>query len=213
MHLREYFKTYMSLFRNFLNPKSKSDKGQDKPENSDRSKYMPDIKMPTDERFMLNFKNNGGKFLYCESNEEVLEVFDNIMLENDWYEKKSCCFDENLKGKFGNYNLEFTKSGEAEFFLSSCEYLIANDGSILISSNQIKEKKLRELPYNVVILASTSQLVDAIGEGLRGIKHKNKERIPTNITTIKNFENNKEGDFMSYGSSTKNLYLLLLEDL
>ena len=71
----------MSLFRNFLNPKSKSDKGQDKPETSDRSKYMPDVKSPTDERFMLNFKNNGGKFLYCETNEEVMEVFDNILLE------------------------------------------------------------------------------------------------------------------------------------
>ena len=203
----------MSLFRNFLNPKSKSDKGQNKPENSDRSKYMPDVKLPTDERFMLNFKNNGGKFLYCETNEEVMEVFDNILLENDWYEKEACCFDPHLKEKFSNYNLEYTNSGEASFFLSTCEYLIANDGSILISSNQIKEKKLGELPYNFVIVASTSQLVDAIGEGLRGIKFKNKARIPSNITTIKNFENNKEGDFMSYGSSTKNLYLLLLEDL
>ncbi|MEG9327994.1 Uncharacterised ACR, YkgG family COG1556 [Salinimicrobium catena] len=203
----------MSLFRNFLNPKSKSDKGQDTPENSDRSKYMPDVKLPTDERFMLNFKNNGGKFLYCESNEELMEIFDNIMLENDWYEKKACCFDSNLRNKFSDYNLEFTNSGDAAFFLSSCEYLIANDGSVLISSNQIKEKKLRELPYNFVMVASTSKLVDAIGEGLRGIKFKNKDRIPSNITTIKNFENNKEGDFMSYGSSTKNLYLLLLEDL
>jgi len=203
----------MSLFRNFLNPKSKSDKGQDKPDPSDRSKYMPDVKLPTDERFMLNFKNNGGKFLYCETNEEVMDVFDSILLENDWYEKQACCFDQKLRDKFADYNLEFTKAGDAPFFLSTCEYLIANDGSILISSNQIKEKKLTELPYNFVILASTSQLVDAIGEGLRGIKFKNKDRIPSNITTIKNFENNKEGDFMSYGSSTKNLYLLLLEDL
>ena len=203
----------MSLFRNFLNPKSKSDKGQERPENSDRSKYMPDVKLPTDERFMLNFKNNGGKFLYCESNEELMEAFDNIMLENDWYEKKVCCFDQNLREKFSGYNLEFTNSGESAFFLSTCEYLIANDGSILISSNQIKEKKLRELPYDFVIVSATSKLVDAIGEGLRGIKFKNKDRIPTNITTIKNFENNKEGEFMIYGRSTKNLYWLLLEDL
>ena len=203
----------MSLFRKFLNPKSKSDKGQDIPEKADRGKYMPDVKLPTDERFMLNFKNNGGKFLYCENDNEVQEAFDNILLENDWYETSSCCFDPNLKSKFNNFNLEFTKSGDSSFFLSTCEYLIANDGSILISSNQIKEKKLIELPYNFVVLASTSQLVDAIGEGLRGIKFKNKDRIPSNITTIKNFENNKEGDFMSYGSSTKNLYLLLLEDL
>ena len=203
----------MSLFRKFLNPKSKSDKGQENQEKPDRGKYMPDVKLPTDERFMLNFKNNGGKFLYCEDDREVLEAFDNILLENDWYEKSSCCFDPGLIAKFDKFNLEFTKSGNAPFFLSTCEYLISNDGSILISSNQIKEKKLNELPANFVIVASTSQLVDTIGEGLRGIKYHNKTRIPSNITTIKSFETQKEGDFMSYGSSTKNLYLLLREDL
>ncbi|MDX1761382.1 MAG: LUD domain-containing protein, partial [Christiangramia sp.] len=138
---------------------------------------------------------------------------DNILLENDWYEKQCCCFDEKLKSKFSGFNLEFNKSANAEFFLSTCEFLVANDGSILISSNQIKERKLHDLPANFIILSSTSQLIDTIGEGLRGIKFKNKQQIPSNITTIKNFETQKEGDFMSYGSSTKNLYLLLLEDL
>jgi hypothetical protein len=35
----------------------------------------------------------------------------------------------------------------------------------------------------------------------------------TNITTIKYFEKAKDEDFLQYGSSAKNLYLLLLEDL
>lgn len=203
----------MSLFRRFLNPKSKSDKTQESPEKSERGKYMPEVKLPTDERFMLNFKNNGGKFLYCEDNKELQEAFDNILLENDWYEKECFCLDPNLQDKFKGFNLDFTRSGSAAFFLSTCEYLVSNDGSILISSNQIKECKLNDLPDNFVIISSTSQLIDTIGEGLRGIKFRNKQRIPSNITTIKNFETQKEGDFMSYGSSTKNLYLLLLEDL
>jgi len=203
----------MNLFKRFLNPKSKADQEKDIPENADRGKYMPEVKLPTDERFMLNFKNNGGKFLYCVDDAEIQEAFDNILMENDWYEKQCCCFDEQLKSKFKNFNLEFNKSANAEFYLSTCEFLVANDGSILISSNQIKERKLYDLPPNFIILSSTSQLIDTIGEGLRGIKFKNKQRIPSNITTIKNFETQKEGDFMSYGSTTKNLYLLLLEDL
>ena len=203
----------MNLFKRFLNPKAKADQDQDIPENADRGKYMPEVKLPTDERFMLNFKNNGGKFLYCVEDSEIQEAFDNILLENDWYETQCCCFDEKLKSKFKGFNLEFNKSANAEFYLSTCEFLVANDGSILISSNQIKERKLHELPANFIILASTSQLIDTIGEGLRGIKFKNKQQIPSNITTIKNFETQKEGDFMTYGSSTKNLYLLLLEDL
>ncbi|TRO65558.1 LUD domain-containing protein [Christiangramia sabulilitoris] len=203
----------MNLFKRFLNPKSKADQEQEAPEKADRGKYMPEVKLPTDERFMLNFKNNGGKFLYCVDDSEIREAFDNILMENDWYEKQCCCFDEKLISKFKGFNLAFNKSADAEFYLSTCEFLVANDGSILISSNQIKERKLHELPANFIILASTSQLIDTIGEGLRGIKFKNKQQIPSNITTIKNFETQKEGDFMTYGSSTKNLYLLLLEDL
>lgn len=204
----------MNLFKRFLNPKPKSDQEKDVPENAERGKYMPEVKLPTDERFMINFKNNGGKFLYCIDDSEIQEAFDNILLENDWYEKQCCCFDEKLKSKFNGFNLDFNYSANADFFLSTCEFLVANDGSILISSNQIKERKLHDLPANFIILSSTSQLIDTIGEGLRGIKFKNKQQIPSNITTIKNFgTQKKEGDFMSYGSSTKNLYLLLLEDL
>ncbi len=55
------------------------------------------------------------------------------------------------------------------------------------------------------------KLKNTISEGLSEIKSKSKS-IPTNITTIKNFDMIKEDkDFLSYGTSSKNLYLILLE--
>jgi hypothetical protein len=48
---------------------------------------------------------------------------------------------------------------------------------------------------------------------LSSIRKKYIKEYPTNITTIKYFEKAKEEDFTQYGSSAKNLYLLLLEDL
>ncbi|KAA3623215.1 MAG: lactate utilization protein B/C [Flavobacterium sp.] len=200
----------MSLFKRLLNPKGKS---EDKVKNSDHSKYYPEETLPIDERFTYNFNRNGGKFLYCENMEEILEAFDNILLENDWYERDVFCLDEMLTSRFNGFNLNFITKANATFFLSGCESLVANNGSILLCSKQIKEKKLHELPANFVIFATTSQLVENISEGLRKIKSRNKLHIPSNITTIQDFETNKEKDFMSYGSSTKNLYLLLLEDL
>lgn len=204
----------MSLFKKLFSQKSPSDSDKPGSPKDQRGKYMPDIKQPADERFTKHFILNGGKFLYCLNMEEVHESFDNILLENDWYEQSVYCMDDKLKTLFSGYNLSFCRDQEAPFLLSTCENLIADDGSLLISSNQIKEKKLKELPQSFVIFATTSQIVNNIGEGLRGIKKKNTGQIPTNITTIKNFEP-KEGpkDFMSYGSSAKNLYLLLLEDL
>ncbi|PKV52500.1 YkgG family uncharacterized protein [Aquimarina sp. MAR_2010_214] len=203
----------MSLFRRIFSSKSKSDQKSKERHLDDRSKYMPEIDLPIDESFMINFKRNGGKFLYCDDENEVSDSFDKILLENDWYEKDVCCFDIALEHKFSGFNLNYVKNFSASFFFATCEYLIADSGSILVSSNQLREKKLTELPDNFVILASTSQLVKNIGEGLKGIKNKNKNSIPSNITTIKDFEPQKEKDFLSYGNSSKNLYLLLLEDL
>ncbi|WP_121666428.1 LUD domain-containing protein [Mesonia aquimarina] len=202
----------MSLFRKFLRSKSKSDKNKDS-KDPEQSKYMPEPETPTDENFMINFKKNGGKFLYCTDKNEVLDVFREILKENNWHDAEACCFDESLQEMFKTSDINFSKKINGSFFLSTCEYLIANTGALLVSSNQIKETKLHELPHDFIIFAATSQLIDTIGEGLRGIKTKNRNKIPTNITTIKTFENKEESDFMSYGSTTKNLYLLLLEDL
>lgn len=202
----------MSLFKKIFGFKS-DDKGEEIKSN-ERGKYMPEIKLPIDERFTINFKANGGKFLYCEDLDEVLGNLENILEENEWGEQKALLLDEQLKSKFKKTNLQPTrKISESKFFVTTCENLIANDGSLLISSNQIFEKKLPELPFNFIVFATTSQIVESIGEGLRIIKAKNRQKIPTNITTIKHFKSADEKDFLSYGSSAKNLYLLLLEDL
>ena len=202
----------MSLFRKIFG--LKSDEPQDHIKNEGRSKYMPEIKLPIDERFTINFKANGGKFLYCEDTDEINENLKLIISENNWEDDNVMIFDDRLAEKFKSHNLKINnKSNDCSYFLSTCEYLISNDGSLLISSHQIAEKKLKELPPNFVIFATTSQFVETISEGLRGIKNKNREKIPSNITTIKHFKACDDKDFLSYGSSSKNLYLLLLEDL
>ena len=201
----------MSLFRKIFGLK---DRSEDIIKSEERGKYMPEIKLPIDEKFTINFKANGGKFLYCENMEEIYKTLQNILVENNWEGKSVFLLNSRLKDLFKDFDLQDTRNpAESEYFFSTCEYLIADDGSLLISSNQIAEKQLRDLPPNFVIYATTSQFVENIGEGLRGIKNKNKDKIPTNITTIKHFKAIEDKNFLSYGSSSKNLYLLLLEDL
>jgi len=202
----------MSLFRKIFSSKSKKEKEQLKSE--ERGKYMPKQELPIDESFTINFKKNGGKFLYCDSLDEVYDNLNNIILENNWEDHSVFFYDNNLKDKFKSSQLKVNDYlSECTYFITTCENLIANDGSLLVCSNQLAEKKLNEFPNNVIVYATTSQIVSNIGEGLREIKNKNADKIPTNITTIKHFKLQDEKDFLSYGSSTKNLYLLLLEDL
>lgn len=181
--------------------------------NLDGNPYLPEQQLPVDELFMLNFKKNGGKFIYCDNLTEVHEQFLNVLEENDWFECEAMCLEPKLYSLLDENKLNYTKPANPKFILASCENLIADEGSILFSSNQIKQNKPNELPANIVIFATTSQILGNKSDGLREIKKKYDKDYPTNITTIKYFEKVKDEDFLHYGSSAKNLYLLLLEDL
>ena len=169
--------------------------------------------LPVDEKFTYNFKKNGGKFLYCENLNEVKDQFLNILEENDWFECEALCYEPKLFSMLDENKLLYDKPSNPKFLFASCENLIADEGSVLFSSNQIKQNKPNDLPINIIILATTSQILETKSDGLRVIKKKYDKDYPTNITTIKYFEKAKDEDFLQYGSTAKNLYLLLLEDL
>ena len=200
----------MSLFRKFfgsINPASEEQK------ESEFSNSSTEKAIPIDELFTFNFKKNGGKFLYCDNRDEVKEQFENILEENDWFESEVICYDTELFSMLDDNKLTYNKPANPKFLLASCENLIADEGSILFSSKQIKQHKPNELPVNIIVFAKTSQIIGTKSDGLSASKKKYERDYPTNITTIKYFEKAKEEDFTQYGSIAKNLYLLLLEDL
>ena len=205
----------MSIFNKLFG--KKPNKTSNKSSSEERGKHMPKIELPIDEKFMVEFKENGGKFLYCSEISEVTSNFKSILAENNWDNKSACILNEDLKKLFKNENIKISNSHvNTDFFITDIEALVAEVGALLISSNQIAEIKINQYPKDIVVFAKTSQIVKNIGEGLTDIKAKNKPRIPTNITTIKNFkvnENKDNKDFLTYGSNAKNVYLLLLEDL
>lgn len=200
----------MSIFKRLLGIKEKTSDEK----KTEQSKFMPVEKPPIDELFMLNFKKNGGKFIYCEDKNELLQNFESILEENEWKDLHFYSHDIKRDKLFlKDLNLNITSDKGANVLVGNCEYLIANNGALLVCSNQIGEGKLSDLPHNFIIYATTSQLLESLGEGLQLIKKKYSSQIPASITTLKTFEEKSDSDFLSYGSTQKNLYLLLLEDL
>ena len=199
----------MSLFRKIFgsnNPASEEGKAKE------FNKFSIENDAPLEELFIYNFKKNGGKFLYCENESEVKDQFENILEENDWFESEALCYEPELFQMLEENKIIHNKPKNPAFLLANCENLIADEGSILFSSKQIKQNKPNELPSNIIIVATTSQIIGTKSDGLSVIKKKYIKDYPTNITTIKYFEKVEEEDFTQYGSTAKNLYLLLLED-
>ncbi len=205
--MKNFFK---SFFRNKKNEDEIKDEELD-------YKYLPKKDEYIEERFTKNFSENGGKFLYASSREECNEFFHKILDENNWNKKTILCFKKNLINDFfDDINFDINKTNlNSNLLITGCEFLVAKDGSILVSAHQIKSYKIKDIPINIIVLAKTSQLSETVSKGLEGIRIKYSNNLPSNITSIKNFncEENEKLNFLTYGTSSKNLYLILLEDL
>jgi len=185
-----------------------------KESSEEKTAKKQEVNLSLDDSFVHYFLEKGGKFLYCTKKEEIKSHLENIILENDW--KELVCIDQNI-AKLAN-NKSITIKGDINYsapFLTTCEHLIADNGDILFTSNQLRSKKIASLSEHFIVFATTSQLVKNTGEGLTGIKTNFRGNIPTNISAVKNYLINKKDDnFLNYGNSnSKNLYLLLFEDL
>lgn len=202
------------LFRSFF--KSKKSSTQEE-ESEIEYKYLPKKDELVEEKFTLNFISNGGKYLYAIDSDECEQYFNEILKENNWEEKSMLCFKKDFTKNFiPNNKIKFNKSNlNSNLFITDCEFLVAKDGSILVSAEQIQSYKSNDLPNNIIVMAKTSQLSETLSKGLEGIRIKYSNNLPSNITSIKNFNKNEGEDlnFLTYGSSAKNLYLILLEDL
>lgn len=180
----------------------------------DKEALEQEVNLSLDDAFVHNFISKGGKFLYATSIKEISGHFKNILRENNW-DTIFCCDNDLLKvATKENIDIQTQFSKTLPFF-TTCEHLISNNGNILFSSNQLASNKLFTFSENFIVYATTSQIVGSISEGLTGIKTNFDGNIPTNICSLKNYSihNIEESPIEFSNSNTKNLYLLLFEDL
>ena len=193
--LKKYFKNY-----------KESKKNQE-------IKQQP-VSLSLDDSFVHNFINKGGKFLYCTSMNEVVVNLSNIIKENNW--NQIMCTDIDLLKISKAVGIKTLPVFNPNIpFFTGCEHLIANEGDLLFTSNQLASNKLSSFSEDFVVYATTSQIVKDTGEGLTSIKNRFSGNLPTNISAVKNYSiKNNEEDFMDYGNTnSKRMYLLLFEDL
>ena len=162
IQLKNFFK---SFFRNKKNEDETKEKELD-------YKYLPKKDEYIEERFTKNFSENGGKFLYASTREECNDFFQKILDENNWNKKTILCFKRNLINDFfDDINFETNKTNlNSNLLITGCEFLVAKDGSILVSAHQIKSYKIKDIPVNIIVLAKTSQLSETVSKGLEGIR-------------------------------------------
>ena len=128
--------------------------------------------------FAEQFTQLQGKFIFCVDENELQEHFNKLCYQNQW--TKIYCDEQKLKNLV-QPNLLYNDIASCEVSVTSCEYLIARTGSMVLSSVRQGRVSSVYAPIHVCI-ATTSQLVYDIKDGLDGLKEKYRQFLPSMIS-------------------------------
>ena len=135
--------------------------------------------------FAQNFIEAGGNFVFCEHELEFIEHCISLASDNQW--KNILCVEEHLQNLFETCEFPYIKSAAQsqnhQAVITTCEYLIARTGSVMISSANSGRKAAAFSPIHIVV-AYTSQLVFDIKDALINIREKYSEKIPSMISIL-----------------------------
>jgi L-lactate utilization protein LutC len=186
--------------------------GQQKSASSSTNQFLEPEKTPLDVQFAQEFTEATGKFLYCENEAQMIESLHRLSIEYRW--TTVFAREEKLFSILQRANIDFdSKDRNGDAFVSSCAFLSAYDGGIVVSSEQTGGEKLNCFPSSHVVIAKTSQLRKNLSDGMRILKNSSPE-IPSNITTVQvNKLENASGITREYDPSIHHdVFLLLVED-
>jgi len=128
--------------------------------------------------FAEQFTALQGKFIFCQNEQELATDFNKLCYQNQW--TKIYCSEEKWKSLIQPNSL-YADIATCEASVTSCEFLIARTGSMVLSSVHQGRVASVYAPVHVCI-AYTSQLVYDIKDGLMAMKDKYRQFLPSLIT-------------------------------
>ena len=186
-------------------------KSKKKDESESGESPLPNISS-NDLIFAKNFTNSGGRFIFIDQINSTKEVFEKIFHENQWNPENVCSLDVNVAKNLEIKSIRKIDNESVKALVTECEFLISNTGRILICNKQIKSNKIEDLPSVLIVLAKSNQFVSDVSEGMTKLKNKYKGNFPNNITTLNVKNKLNEDNFLTYGNSAKDIYLILSDD-
>lgn len=144
----------------------------------------PDI--PLIELFKLEIEKVSGEFFVCSDVNEIIKTLEEI---HSKYNLDLCYSPDDLYLKIIEeakipFTTKFENTEKIRSGISSCEFLVARYGSVMVSSALPGARKIFVFPEIHIVIADESQLVLELHEAFDGIKKKYNDSFPSQITNI-----------------------------
>lgn len=170
-----------------------------------------------DVSFAQEFTNLGGKFVYCESEHELLDKFQLLM--SDIKSSKVFCREKQITDLLDHlevtYISDVNRLTETTVGITGCEFLVARLGSILVSSRQLAGRRAFVYPDTHIVFAYASQLVPDVKDALAQLKIRySGKQFPSSVTLVTGPSRTAdiEKTLVMGAHGPRNLYLFYIDD-
>ena len=202
----------MARQKGFFSKLKSSLLGSSSAQEEERGKFAPKEELPLDEKFVSEFTEGGGNFMYCTSKEEAIEELQLYANEQGWnglFIATPALADWTNSTKLA---ATFENDGQYPVVMTGCEALIAFNGGIMIHSHHTGGRKLGDLPQHHVLIAYTSQIVANLRDGMTAINQKYREQRPSNISVIRAPHDQAVELASADPNKGRTVFLILIED-
>lgn len=171
---------------------------------------------PLDVTFARELNAVAGNFVYCDGEIAVIENL--ITLVEKLNLSKIHAWEPNVQELLNQYGFPaYTnphKFDEVEVGITSCEALIARNGSVLLSNANLGGRRLSIYPPIHIVIARASQLMMDLKHGMQHLKQKYGDAMPSMITTVTGPSRTADIEKMLVlgAHGPKELYVFMLED-
>lgn len=152
---------------------------------SDKRIY-PEIQEDVSLYFAQKLIDNGGFFVYCSNQTELMENLRALFQKQAW--KTAHTNEHFISSILLQAGIGMAKQLEEQnqtVSITGCEYLIARYGSILVSSKQLSGRKSISYPEYHIVIAGSRQIVIELEDALAKMKEKYEvENFPSMISLI-----------------------------
>lgn len=175
-----------------------------------------DEEEPLDVTFARELNAVAGNFVYCDGEIAVIEHL--ITLVEKLNLSKIHAWEPNVQELLNHYGFPvYTnphKFEEVEAGITSCEALIARNGSVLLSNANLGGRRLSIYPPVHIVIARASQLMMDLKHGMQHLKQKYGEAMPSMVTTVTGPSRTADIEKMLVlgAHGPKELYVFMLED-
>ncbi len=144
--------------------------------------YQP-LQQEAEVEFAEQFTKLQGKFIFCINRQELAFQLGSLVRKQDW--QKVYCVEEviidSLSAQIED-RLVKTDLAHCDVAITSCEYLVARTGSIVLSASTASGRSTSVYAPIHICIAYTSQVVYDLKDALQAVKDKYGNNLPSLIT-------------------------------